>query len=196
MTDPILILTHLAAFALGGGTVWFLVRWKGRDVIDAAAHDVTHNPEPEATPVPHTKPLRRPTWRLTVGLVGLIVGLVGVGFGIQQAHFQADQQAAQDAQQRNQVCVADWGTDFTETLDQRLVVNAALSAAETRRDDAVDAIIGVVVGLRASPPTASDADVAAVLTEFTEAKANLTTVRANAKQEKAERPYPILDCED
>lgn len=187
MTALILTVTHLAAAVAGAGSCWLLVRWKGRDAVDTL-YEATH-PEPEATPVPHTQPIRRPTWRLTAGLVGLIVGLVVAGFGIQQLSFQADQQ-------RNQTCVADWGTAFTETLDQRLVVNAALAAAEGRRDDAVDAIIGVVVDLRANPPAASDADVAAVLTEFTEAKANLTTVQANAKQEKAERPYPILDCED
>lgn len=180
MPIAVLVATHLAAFGLGLGTMWAVVRRKGPDLADPTHHHHASERGPMLK--------NRPSWPTTAGVIVLVVGLIVVGFGVQQAKFQADQDAFRE-------CVSGWAEDTTDTLETRTQVTGRLGDAQSAREDAVDNIILVVIGLQATPPTATTREFATVLQAFAAARSRLNDAERRAAMTRADNPYPALRCE-
>lgn len=181
---PVLVCTHLAVGLLGV--------WSGKAVTRYAApyldRHLSRNQEPtmDDTEAPRPRTPRGPTAGAVI-LVILLAAAVLVGFGIQQSAFQ---RAASDRDS----CYEEWGRDLATVNTASRGATVALDRARERRDNAVDSIVLVFIGLRAHPPKAHLRDLNAVLVEFAAAKANLDKVTERVKQTRVENQPPRLHC--
>lgn len=127
-----------------------------------------------------------PTRTILILIIILACGTL-VGFGVQQAAYQHQQRS-------RAACTERWGQSVVDTIAVRSDATSAVDQAQAQKDDALDGIIGVVIGLRKIPPASTPRDLDDALARFAEAKASLGRVKAAASQTRAENPYPRLDC--
>lgn len=194
MTDTLLYGTHLLAFLSGVITWWAITRYETRRYFGAPS---------ERTPAvdkPRHHARRAPTAGAVI-LTLLLGGATLMGFGFQQASYQ-------DGKERRDRCVEAWGQELTKVTEARVNATTKLSKAEQvrdeaaqARDDAVDKIIMVIIGLRTDPPRTDTPNLDRALTRFTIAKRDLDAARKDVRATRpdvravrVQNPYPALDC--
>lgn len=189
--------THLLAF-VAGGVSWFLFTlWEGRRVC---------LPDPQEAPVPDSPP-RDPNDRRhailsrlvrggppTFGAVVLVFSALLVAIGVQQIRFQDQADAYRRDAAARDACYERWGREVIRTRNTRDVAAKKEAAAEKARDEALDNVLLIVIGLRSSPPTAVDRDFDRTLARFAAAKATLQSVEDRADTTRKRNPYPRLRC--
>lgn len=129
-----------------------------------------------------------------------LAAVVMLAFGFQQVQFQqagdAADRARDDADHDRYVqaqCLSSWGADVIGALSARVDANDDLKVAQKRRDEALDAIIGVVIASRAAkaPTAQTRKDFDAALTEFAAAKAELVRTQRKTSKTLRANPYPL-----
>lgn len=99
--------------------------------------------------------------------------------------------ARQDAQL---VCVKAWAHEFTATTRTRVDARGALDRATKARNDALDDVLLVVIGVRQDPPTANNHDFDKALHHYQIKLDHLHRVEARVTAVGNRNPYPQLRC--
>lgn len=141
----------------------------------------------------------RRTWgsldtRGRVLAVIVLMGAIITTFGIQQARYQQQQEEFNQRSNALFECVSDWGDHLISDIYTARRLNTAISEAETKRDDAVDNVLLVVIALQAVPPEANEQDFSDALMEFVRTKTALVKEKRQAARARASNPYEKMNC--
>lgn len=172
----LLVTTHLATAVISVFTWWRIVMLLGDRIETVSMREK----------VKHLSPKR--TWlsldshgRLIVTVFVLAALLIGFG---------GQQYWAQHESAKHDECITRWGGRVIEAAQSRSDAARRLEGAQQRRDEALDNIILVVIGLRAKPKTATLKDFKESLVEFANAKAHLSSVQEDVTRKRENNPFP------
>lgn len=183
MSEFFVVLSHITAFVLGALTTWGFLHV--RRIRQAITHE---EEEPMKDPQPVRVVTRRGPTPGALILVILLAAAMLIGFGIQQSFYQAE------ADKRD-ACYEQWGKDVISSLESRTVATKRYERVTTRKENALDTIILVVIGIRKVPPEATERDFAEALTRFANLKTRQEAAKANLNKTRAENPYPTINCD-
>lgn len=182
--NPLLIVTHLLAAAVGSAVTYVAVirLVRVREVDGHAVFEIHHHEENQ---MPNG---RRPNW---VGVVILVASAMVIGIGIQAYLNQRSGDAQDKADRRYSDCLTGFAADLVKTIQDRSEANKKVATAERARDDAVDQVLDVVDRGRQHPPRATEKDFDRALQRAVEARRHLHRVQARADRVLAKNQYVL-----
>jgi hypothetical protein len=144
--------------------------------------------------------VKEPVTRLFVVLI--VSMMLVLSLGVQQWVYQHARDEAQLDRDKHdlqeQTCLQLWADEMRESITLARSFTKELEAALERRNEAVDAIILIVVDFQAvpegdDPPPQLVEKFNAALAEFVAARTNLVEVKATVDRKRLENPFPKLD---
>ena len=169
----VLTLTHLAAATAGYFMCHWLTMRAGRAYFDGESEKpVVKTDRKGITPA--------------ITLI-LVAALVLIGIGVQSALSQRASNAHDD-------CVTRWGDELISTVETRGGATAQVETAQTKRDDALDALLVGAIGNQDIPEKQREKLLKPTVDAYVKAVQDLHDARSDAATTRAQNPFPELNC--
>lgn len=190
----ILLLTHLTAAGVGAGLTYVLVN-RYATVVDHDGHSAIEIGSPEESMEAHKDEDSRIPW---IMVVVIAVAMIVIGVQVYNGQQQEEKRDKADAEYAE--CLRDAFqtafTDLIDTIETNRSASTLVEQAATKRDNAVDRVLRVVLEARQTPPSADPSDFDRALMRARDAKAELRRARNEASSVRQENQYevPEVNC--
>lgn len=122
-------------------------------------------------------------------VIFVVMVLVMIWAAVQSQRTSAELTHQAKARQESLRCLSTWAEKFATALDAR--TNASTATQQGAHDQAIDDVqLAVLAAIKSGKDPAHDANLAAKLDAFKDAKAALDDARAKNKLTTAKNPYP------